>query len=53
MEINEILNRFEVLFPSESKFADLRRSVIDRDLYSIFRLVQNEDLRKVVLEDNQ
>jgi hypothetical protein len=55
LETYEILDRFELLYPNNSKLSDLRRSYIDRDLSSIFRLITDdnkEDLRKLVLEDN-
>lgn len=54
----ELLDRFELLYPTNSKLADLRRSYIDQDLSSIFRLLPNEvngeteDLRKAILEQN-
>lgn len=54
----ELLDRFELLCPSNSKIADLRRAYIDQDLSSIFRLLPKtvngdiEDLRKAVLEQN-
>ena len=52
----ELLDRFELLFPTKSKLADLRRSYIDKDLSSILRLVTDknkEDLRKLIMEDKQ
>lgn len=57
LEIYQILDRFELLYPENKDLADLRRAYIDKDLNSIFRLVANpnissEDLRKVILEDN-
>lgn len=58
METHELLDRFELLYPTKSKLADLRRSYIDQDISSIFRLLDNkvtgdvEDLRKAVLEKN-
>jgi hypothetical protein len=58
LEIFEILDRFELLYPTNSKLSDLRRAYIDQDLSSIFRLVpdtvdgNSEDLRKAVLEKN-
>ncbi len=51
----ELLDRFELLYPTNIKLSDLRRSYIDKDLNSIFRLVNDqnkEDLRKLILEDN-
>jgi hypothetical protein len=58
LEIYELLDRFELLYPYNTKLSDLRRSYIDRDLTSIFRLLPNtvsgdiDDLRKAVLEKN-
>jgi hypothetical protein len=51
----ELLDRFELMYPTKSKLADLRRSYIDKDLSSILRLVTDknkEDLRKLIMEDN-
>ena len=58
METFELLDRFELLYPTNSKLSDLRRSYIDNDFSSIFRLLPNkvvgdiEDLRKAILEQN-
>lgn len=58
METYELLDRFELLYPTKSKIADLRRSYIDKDLSSIFRIFPKqvsgdiEDLRKAVMENN-
>jgi hypothetical protein len=55
LEIFEILDRFELLYSDNNKLSDLRRAYIDRDLNSIFRIVNDqnkEDLRKLILEDN-
>lgn len=58
METYELLDRFELLYPTKSKIADLRRSYIDKDLSSIFRILPKqvsgniEDLRKAVMENN-
>jgi len=54
----ELLDRFELLYPLNSKIADLRRAYIDQDFGSIFRLLPNnvngdiDELRKAVLEQN-
>lgn len=56
MQTHKILDRFELLYPDNKNISDLRRSYIDKDLHSIFRLVNDEnhsDLRKVILENNQ
>jgi hypothetical protein len=53
LELHEILDRYEILYPQIDELADLRRSVIDQDLSSIFRLCdENEELRKAVVEEN-
>lgn len=61
-KIIEILDRYEILFPDVEIIPDLRRSYVDKDLNSIFRLLgqqvdekQNgliEELRKAVVEKN-
>ena len=54
----ELLDRFELLYPTKSKIADLRRAYIDKDFSSLFRLLPEqvsgdiEDLRKAVIEQN-
>ena len=54
----ELLDRLELLYPTNSKLEDLRRAYIDHDLSSIFRLMPNhvsgdiEELRKAVVEQN-
>jgi hypothetical protein len=55
LEIHELLDRFELLYPANSKLSNLRRSYVDRDLSSIFRLVDDnnkDDLRKLIIENN-
>ena len=53
LETYEILDRYELLFSDNEKISDLRRSYIDLDLSSIFRLCEvNDDLRKSVMEKN-
>lgn len=58
MQTHELLDRFELLYPTKSSLADLRRAYVDKDTSSIFRLLPNqvngdkEDLRKAVLENN-
>ncbi|MDA8882805.1 hypothetical protein N9I00_00195 [bacterium] len=54
----ELLDRYELLYPTNSNLSDLRRSYIDQDISSIFRLLPSaivgelEDLRRAVLEQN-
>ena len=53
LETYELLDRLELLYPTNSKLSDLRRSYIDQDLSSIFRLLStDEDLRKAIMEQN-
>ena len=53
LEIHEMLDRYELLYPDNTYIADLRRSYIDKDLNSIFRLSNaNEELRKAVVDKN-
>ena len=54
MKTYELLDRFELLYPTNTKLADLRRIYIDQDLTSIFRLMPDEyeELRKAVVEQN-
>jgi hypothetical protein len=55
LEIYELLDRFEILYPANTKISDLRRAYIDKDLSSIFRLVTDdnkENLRKLIMQDN-
>lgn len=55
LQTHELLDRFEILYPENADLAALRRSYIDRDLSSIFKIVKDlnkEDLRKLILEDN-
>ena len=55
LETYELLDRLELLYPTNSRLSDLRRAYIDKDLSSIFRLVtteNKEDLRKLILENN-
>ena len=53
MQIFELLDRFELLYPTNTKLSDLRRIYIDKDLHSLFRLTDaDEDLRKAVVGKN-
>ena len=54
MQTFELLDRLELLYPTNTKLADLRRSYIDKDISSIFRLLPTncEELRKAVIEQN-
>ena len=52
LQIFELLDRFELLYPTKSQLSDLRRLYIDKDLSSLFRLKENEELRKAIIEQN-
>lgn len=58
LETYELLDRFELLYPTNLQLKDLRRAYIDRDISSIFRLLPStvdgsiEDLRKSVIDQN-
>lgn len=55
MKTQELLDRYEILFPTNKEIANLRRAYIDKDLSSIFKIVNNknkDDLRKLIMEDN-
>lgn len=52
----ELLDRMEILYPNQPLFSDLRRAYIDRDMGSVFRLIEGgtnvEELRKFIMGDN-
>ena len=53
MQTFELLDRFELLYPTNSKLSDLRRTYIDQDISSLFRLTNTDDeLRKAIIEKN-
>ena len=60
LETYELLDRFELLYENVDELKDLRRSILDQDLSSIFRLVGTvtrsrllyDELRKAVIETN-
>lgn len=61
LEIYEILDRFEILYPDNEDIANLRRAYVDKDLPSIFKVVRDDEvgdygdldeLRKAVVEEN-
>ena len=53
LELHELLDRYEILYPDVSELADLRRTVIDKDIASIFRLCKPQPiLRSAVLDKN-
>ena len=51
METHQLLDRHSILSNKEEAFA-LQRAVVDKDVASIFGLVENEDLRSAVLSKN-
>lgn len=53
MQTFELLDRFELLYPTNTNLADLRRAYTDKDLSSVFRLLKaDDDLRRAVMEEN-
>jgi len=53
LEIHELLDRYELLFPNNHQITNLRRAYVDKDLNSVFRITNaNEELRKAVVEKN-
>ena len=53
MQTFELLDRLELLYPTNDNLADLRRVYNDQDLSSLFRLVNgDEELRKAIIEEN-
>jgi len=52
MQIKDYLDRFELLFPDNENLKDYRRAYNDKDLSSIFKLLDNDELRKAVMEEN-
>lgn len=53
LEIHELLDRYELLYPDVTELSDLRRIIVDQDLSSIFRIAdENDELRKAVIEEN-
>lgn len=51
--IDELLDRFEIMYPTITKLGDLRRAVVDLDLSSIFRLCKHSvDFKNAVLNDD-
>ena len=43
MQTHELLDRFELLYPTKSSLADLRRAYIDKDLSSLFRIISDDN----------
>lgn len=44
LDIYQLLDRFELLYPDNKNLSDLRRAYIDRDLSSLFRLLANDGI---------
>ena len=53
MPAQDLLDRVELIAEDQDQVKLLRRIYNDRDLFSVFRLTAQEDLRKAVLEQNQ
>ena len=53
MQLAELVDRYEILYPENDKLSDLRRAMVDQDFSSIFRLGDPVDeMRKAVMEKN-
>jgi hypothetical protein len=52
MPAQDLLDRVELIAEDQDRVKLLRRIYNDRDLFSVFRLTAQEDLRKAVLEQN-
>ena len=52
MPAQDLLDRVELIAEDQDQVKLLRRIYNDRDLFSVFRLTAQEDLRKAVLEQN-
>jgi len=52
LPIKDLLDRFEILYRDNENLSLLRRIYNDRDLSSIFKLTEDEELRKAVMENN-
>ena len=42
METHEILDRLELLYPKSSFLSDLRKAVVSKDQYALFRIIQGK-----------
>jgi hypothetical protein len=42
LEIHEVLDRLEILNPTDTYFSDLRKTIIDKDQFAFFRIIQNK-----------
>ena len=42
LEIYELLDRLEILNPTDAYFSDLRKTIIDKDQFAFFRIIQNK-----------
>ena len=46
LDLHELLDRYEILYPENTKLSDLRRAVVDQDLSSLtLRQLQTESAR--------
>lgn len=53
LAMHELLDRFEILYPTESYYQDLRRAYVDKDISSIFRIMEpKEDFKRAVLSED-
>lgn len=42
METHELLDRLEIIYPTSSFIADLRKAIVSNDQYALFRLIQGK-----------
>lgn len=62
LKINEILDRYRILYPQNEYISDLYRSYFEKDFFSIYKIINRgstddlkhraKNLKKFVLEDN-
>lgn len=53
MQMHEVLDRFEILYPQYPYYQDLRRAYVDKDISSIFRIIEpKEDFKRAVLVED-
>jgi hypothetical protein len=53
LPINELLDRFEIMYPNINELVDLRKAVAEQDLSSIFKLCNHDiDFKNAVLDNN-
>lgn len=48
MQIHEILDRMELLYPTNTFFTDLRKAILNDDKFAIFRLIQDQNKSQLI-----